>query len=291
MFVKEKIKQLLAEITYSLYKNKILKNQIRVQSMDETIEELINSKKSLVRFGDGEIVVLKGQNIDSQGTSEEIVEGLKRILSYKHDDLLVAIHEGVESIENFQDSSQKFWKDHLFFCRKYYHKYCNKEKVYANACFSRFYYIYRDKIACEGWISKIKKIWKDQDIVIVEGAGSHNGVENDLFDTAKSIERILCPPKNAFASLDKILEECKRIPKEKLVLLSVGVTAKFLAEELFLEGYRVIDIGNIDLEYEWYLHREVNKVRYKKYEIVTEEENIEAGYLEYLAQIKRRIEG
>ena len=213
MLLKNWIKDILSEITYYLYKNNILKNRIRVQSMDETIDLLIEGKKSLVRFGDGEIVVLRGRNIDSQGSSEEITEGLKRILSYPYEDLLVAIHGGVESIEEFQKSSQKFWKEHLFFFRKYYHKFCNQDKTYANACFSRFYYIYKDKTSCERWISKIKQIWKDKDIVIVEGIKSHNGVGNDLFDTAKSIERILCPPKNAYTSLDRIRQECEKYPR------------------------------------------------------------------------------
>lgn len=287
--MKDKIKGVLSEVVYWLYKVKILKNKIHVQTVDETIDELISTNKSLVRFGDGEITVLRGTDIKLQKTTEEISEGLKRILAYSHDDLMVSLQGIFDGVEEYHLKSQKFWKEHLFFCRKIYHAYCNPNRIYANTSFSRFYYVFEDKSNCDRWISKIKQIWKDKDIVIVEGIKSHNGVGNDLFEQAKTIERIICPPQNAYDSLDKILEECKKQPKDKMILLSVGVTAKFLAEALFLEGYRVIDIGNLDIEYEWYLRKEKEKPFYEKYSLITEEENIKAGYTEYLSQIKQKI--
>lgn len=280
---------MLADFVYQLYKKGILKNRIRVQSVDETIDELINTNKSLVRFGDGEIVVLKGADIHLQKTSPEIAEGLKRILAYPYDDLMVSLQGVFDGVEQYQARGRKFWIEHLFFCRKIYHRYCNPDRRYANTSFSRFYDVFEDKAPCERWILKIRQIWKDKDLVIVEGVKSHNGVGNDLFSQARSVERILCPPQNAYDSLDKILAACEKLPKDRLILLSVGVTAKFLAEALFLKGYRVIDIGNLDIEYEWYLRKETTKPSYKKYTLETEEENREAGYTEYLSQIKQRI--
>lgn len=287
--MKKIIKEILSEVVYRLYKSKILKYNIHVQTVDETIDELIATNKSLVRFGDGEITVLRGADIKLQKTSKEISEGLKRILAYPHDNLMVSLQGVFDGVEEYRIKSQKFWKEHLFFCGKIYRTYCNPNRVYANTSFSRFYYVFEDKSNCERWISKIKRIWKDKDIVIVEGIKSHNGVGNDLFEQAKSIERIICPPQNAYDALGEILAACKQQPKDKLILLSVGVAAKFLAEELFLNGYRVIDIGNLDIEYEWYLKKEEEKVFYRKYTLITEEENKEAGYAEYLQQIKHKI--
>ena len=109
---------------------------------------------------------------------------------------------------------------------------------------------------------------------------------NDLLKTAAHVERIICPPQNAFASYAQILEACKACPAGTMFLLSLGVTAKFLAEDLFLSGYRVIDIGNLDMEYEWFLQGACDKIPLKKHEVVGEEENRKAGYLEYLEEIK-----
>ena len=62
-----------------------------------------------------------------------------------------------------------------------------------------------------------------------------------------------------------------------------------MTEKLFLDGYRVLDIGNLDMEYEWYLHQDRYKEKIPKHEITGEEANKSAGYHEYLAQIKKRI--
>lgn len=258
--------------------------------MDETIDELLNTNKSLVRFGDGEITVLKGNDIVFQKSSSDISEGLKRIISYPYDELIVALPPMFDGVEQYQFQSGQFWKEHLLTRRKTYNQFCNHQKEYGNAFFSRFYYAYKNKEACGKWISKIKLLWKDKDIVIVEGITSHNGVGNDLFEGAKSIERILCPAVNAMQVYDEIMDACKLYSKESLFLLSVGITAKLLAEELYLNGYRVIDIGNLDMEYEWFLRKVDGKIKIEKYDFVSYEENVKAGYTEYLKQIKIRIE-
>lgn len=287
--MKSRIKRIFSNIVYWLYESNILKNEIKVQNMEDTIEELLNTNKSLVRFGDGEIVVLKGRNIDFQQSNAEISEGLKRIIAYSYDGLMVALPQMFEGVEQYRPQSGQFWKEHLLISRKVYHEYCNKNKVYGNAFFSRFYYAYMDKQKCSEWIAKIKLLWKDKNVIIVEGVTSHNGVDNDLFEEAKSIERIICPATNAMSSYKEIIEACKACSKDSLFLLSVGITAKFLAEDLYLNGYRVIDIGNLDMEYEWYLRKTDSKIKIKKYEVKSEKENRDAGYLDYLEQIKIRI--
>ena len=68
--------------------------------------------------------------------------------------------------------------------------------------------------------------------------------------------------------------------------MSVGVAAKFLALELFQRGYRVLDIGNLDMEYEWYVRQSHGKCKLEKHEVIGEEANRAAGYEAYLEQIK-----
>ena len=41
--------------------------------------------------------------------------------------------------------------------------------------------------------------------------------------------------------------------KKRLILIALGPTASILAYDLYKLGYQAIDIGHIDLEYEWYL--------------------------------------
>lgn len=287
--MKRVIKKTAAQIEYLLCRAGIRKWNIEVTGIEETIEELIRTEKSLVRLGDGEITMIRGRDLSFQKVNPEIIEGLKRILGYEHEDLMTAIPEIFGDLRIYRKESRDFWKEHLLFSRKVYQTYCNTHKIYANAYISRFYYPMADKSQCGKWIEKIRKIWKDKDIVIVEGDKTHNGVGNDLLDTARSIERVIGPSEQAYEKVDEILECCKEYPKDRLFLISLGIAAKFLTEKLFLEGYRVLDIGNLDMEYEWYLHQAKDKEKIPKHDIIGEEENRNAGYLEYLAQIKKQI--
>lgn len=287
--MKRFIKGILAQIDYSLYQMGIKNGRIEVQTIEETIEELIHTEKSLVRFGDGEITMIRGRSLAFQEVNTEISEGLKRILRYEHDGLIMAIPEIFGDLGIYRKESSRFWKDHLLFSRKVYLEYCNDRKKYGNAYVSRFYYALEDKSKCGQWVEGLRQIWRDKDIVVVEGEKTHNGVGNDLFDTAKSVERIVGPSTQAFEKVNEIMECCREYPKDRLFLVSLGIAAKFLVEKLFLEGYRALDIGHLDMEYEWYLHQAGTKEKIPKHDIIGEEANRNAGYHEYLAQIKRKV--
>ena len=289
--IKKLVKDILAQIDYSLYRMGWKKCGIKVHSVDETIEELIQTDKSMIRYGDGEITMIRGRSLKLQQVKPEIIEGLKRMLGYQYDGMIVTIPEIFDDLSIYRRESRQFWKDHLLFGRKEYEKYCNSEKEYYNTSISRFYYAVseRDKGNCDRWIINIRQIWKDKDVVVVEGERTHNGVGNDLLDTARTVERIIGPSSDAYEKLDEILACCRKFPKDRLFLISLGVAAKFLAEKLFLEGYRALDIGNLDMEYEWYLQKADKKVPVQKHEVIGEKANVEAGYTLYLEQIKERV--
>lgn len=284
--MKRRIKDILAAVVYFLYEKGIRHNRIKVHSIEETIDELLRTDKSMVRFGDGEIVMIKGGDLMLQKASAEIAEGLAGILAYSYDDLIVTIPGIFETLSDHHKASRQFWKDHLLFCRKVYETYCNPDRIYYTTFVSRCYYYAQDRSNCDRWFAKIRKIWENKDIVVVEGAKTHNGVGNDLLDSAAGIERIICPPRDAYAAIPRILAACEAYDKDRLFLLSVGVAAKFLALELFHRGYRVLDIGNMDMEYEWYVRQTQDKCRLEKHEIEGEAANREAGYTEYLSQVK-----
>lgn len=287
--MKRKIKDILAAIAYFLYEKGILHNSIKVHSIDETIDELLHTNKSLVRFGDGEIVMIKGGDLMLQKASPEIAKGLTEILAYPYEDLMVTIPGIFDTLSDHRKASRQFWKDHLLFCRKTYEKYCNPDRIYYTTFVSRCYYYAKDRSNCGRWFAKIRKIWENKDVVVVEGTRTHNGVGNDLLDTAASVERIICPPRDAYGAIPRILEACETYDKDRLFLLSVGVAAKFLALELFQKGYRVLDIGHMDMEYEWYVRQTPDKCKIEKHEIESEDANREAGYTQYLSQVKVRL--
>ena len=288
--IKKIIKKWLAGIAYGLYRHQVLPSRIRVNSVEETLNVLLTTEKSMVRFGDGEIVVINGRNIPTQAGNEEIAEGLKRILGFHHENLIVTLPDIFGDLNIYVPASQDFWKDHLLFFRHVYQKFCDLDKAYYNTSVTRGYITYADKSGSGNIFRRFREVWKDRKIVVVEGCTTHNGVGNDLLDQAKEVKRIICPSRNAYRVLERILKECLRYEKDILFLLSVGITAKFLAEELFLKGYRVLDIGNLDMEYEWYLCGAVTKEPILKHQVIGEQANREAGYDQYLKEIVCYIE-
>lgn len=287
--MKNRIKAVLAAIIYWLYEKRILKQDLQVMSIDETLDELLNAGKSMVRFGDGEIVMICGKSLYFQHASAEFSKRLADILQYREDGLLVTIPDIFNGVGHYRKSSEMFWKDHLMFFRKVYKHYCNPERKYGNTSVSRCYISLLDRKPSKMWFEKFKLVWKEKSVVVVEGEGTHNGVGNDLFDGAKEIKRILCPAENAGDFQAEILTACLEMPSDALFLLSLGPAAKLLAQDLFHAGRRVIDIGNLDMEYEWFLLEAENKVKLPKHSIRGIEANEEAGYTEYLRQIVRRI--
>lgn len=287
--MKEKIKAFLADFVYGLYEKNILKNHIQVMSIDETLDELLNTDKSLVRFGDGEIVTICGVDLYFQHATEEISRRLSEILRYQEEGLMVALPDIFAGVDQYQEKTSAFWKDHLLFFRKVYRKYCDPHKKYGTTNVTRCYYSYADRSRSGEWFHKFFQLWRDRAVVVVEGEGTHNGVGNDLFDGAKEVKRILCPAQNAGDFQQEILDACLTMPKDSLFLLSLGPAAKLLAQDLFHAGYRVIDIGNVDMEYEWFLRGAEGKEKLQKHTVIGIEANEKAGYGEYLRQVQMRI--
>ncbi|MBS4827833.1 MAG: DUF1792 domain-containing protein [Firmicutes bacterium] len=289
MMFKQRIKNILGEFVYFFYKQKIFKNKIKVYSIDKTIDELLNTNKSLVRFGDSDIALLRGKSEVRQQATQTLSEDLKRILRYEHDGLMVAIPDIFDGVEQYHQKGKKFWKDQLLITRKIYEKGCNLNRVYGNAFVTRCYYLYKNKENADKYFQKFRQLWEGKEIVMIEGETSHFGVGNNLFDTAKSVERIIGPSQNAYAKIKEIEKICKKYPKDRLFLVALGAAAKPLAETLFENGYRVIDVGNLDMEYEWFLAGTLEKLPISKQKVIGIEENHKAGYDEYLSQIKARV--
>ena len=294
MVLKKIIKIIIADIYYRYYMIFVSKKNptVKVMTVDETIEKMITSNDSLVRFGDGELLMIRGGNIIFQNMNEKLSHELSDIIGYKYDGLIVAVQDIFNGLDMYVSKSKKHWKDHFLFYNKYYKKYCNKERIYASTSFSRAYITISDKSQCNKWFTNIKKIWEGKKVVVVEGAATHNGVGNDLLNNCQSIKRIICPSKNAYASFDIIKSKCLTFSKDNLFLVSLGPAAKPLVRDLYLEGYRAIDIGQLDMEYEMYLAeaKEKNDIDIKKHRVLTLQENLKAGYNEYLNQIVETIE-
>ena len=239
-------------------------NRLKIHSPIETLQELINNNKSISRFGDGEFNLIFGRSISFQKANKLLSKRLKNVLESNEEGLLIGLSDFFtlknECLNKLENKTKKFL---LNFIEKNKFKliFFNTDKIYYSSFISRFYYPYKDKSGVSKYIKKLKKIWEQKDILIIEGEKSRIGIGNDLFNNTNSIKRILCPSINAFELYDKILNEALKIDKNKLILLALGPTATVLSYDLYKAGYHVIDIGHVDIEYEWFLRNASNVIK------------------------------
>ena len=247
----------------SQYEAGINNNIPNVKNINETIEELVTSNKSIARNGDGEFNLIFGESIPFQKFDIRLQKRLKEILINNKENILVGIPDMFGSLAGHKEDNQNFWRKYVVNYRQDLYKILDLEKQYFNANISRLYMEYIDSLNHEECFDKLKTIWQDKDVVFVEGEGSRLGYKNDLFSRTKSIKRIICPAKDAFEKYDEILEECKKISKDKLFIIALGPTATVLAYDLTDLGYRALDLGHIDIEYEWFLRNTKEKIAIK----------------------------
>ncbi|HHT7114379.1 TPA: SP_1767 family glycosyltransferase [Bacillus cereus] len=238
---------------YSRLKLKRINFNVDVISIETSIEMIIKQRLSVIRFGDGEIQIINKKSISGyQDYDQNLANSLTYILELNDEGLLVCLPDTFKHLERYVPKSEMHWTIQMLEHREVLSRYC-RGRVFGNAFLSRPYMIFKDKSNCETRFNMLKQVWDNEDIVIIEGELSRSGVGNNLFDNARSIERILCPSSNAYDKFDEILFEALKLEKSKLILVALGVAAKPLVYELYKEGYWIIDIGHIDSEYEWFL--------------------------------------
>lgn len=226
----------------------------RVMSSRQTAEYILKHRCSVARYGDGEYCLMRWKkDIGFQPGSKELSERLYDVLRNPPPELLVCVPDVFDSLRKFNQRSRLFWQhfDRKGFAKELY-KIHKKKYRYGDALFTRIYIEYGDDRYVAELLPLIKKIWDGRDILLVEGAQTRFGVGNDLLDNAGSVIRILALAVNAFSKYDEILSAIRQEAEDRLILLALGPTATVLACELCRLGFWAIDIGHLDIEYEWY---------------------------------------
>ena len=236
--------------------------QISVLSIDQSLDYLLEKGASVVRFGDGEMDLVAGCSIVYQDFDPELSARLREIMSMESDEhLMICLPDVFTGLERYSIDAQNFWSlNHLPHFLEKYKNIC-QAPWYGSTFISRPYIDLEDKTPSAGYFTKLKQLWQDKDLLIVEGLTSRSGVGNDLFDGAKSIKRIICPSRNAYSKLEAIKQAVREHADNRLILTMLGPTAKVLVYDLVQEGYRALDIGHIDSEYEWFQMGATHKVK------------------------------
>ncbi|KAG4095512.1 DUF1792-domain-containing protein [Neocallimastix lanati (nom. inval.)] len=232
-------------------------SSLNILSNEETLDYIINNNKSISRFGDGEFNLIFGEGIRFQKFDNNMSKRLADILNSNKEGLIIAIPDKLKMVKN----NNNFWKNYISMYQYKLIKLLNFNKIYGNTQMSRFYWFNNNRSDVLKYIDKLKLIWDKKDIVIIEGEKSRFGINNDLLNNTKTIQRILCPAINAYDVYEKIYNEALKINKDKLILIALGPTATILAYDLHNVGYQAIDIGHADISYEWFLRNATHKIK------------------------------
>lgn len=225
----------------------------KVLDIKDSLLHVLNRRISISRYGDGEILLMEGYGIGFQQSNPELASRLKQIVQFPIPNHQVCIPGVFSSLASFNKESRKFWENSIYhenwltLFNKYF-----QGGPYLNSHISRFYEHLADKTKTTEYINIWRQIFQDRNLLLVEGAGSRLGIYNDLFSGVSSIKRIVCPVENAFDHYQEILETTLQHASGQLVLIALGPTATVLAYDLAAQGIQALDVGHIDIEYEWY---------------------------------------
>lgn len=231
-----------------------------ILSLEETLRFVIENRYSLARYGDGEFELMAGRNMSFEAKNKEMSDKLLSILKNPLPNCLNCVPNIFGSLGRYRVEDQCYWRGAAVWMRPILRE-CvevsDNRGVTQNAILgdpqvSRAYLGVRDKSIAPRIFELWKELFAVKDILIVEGRFSRLGVGNDLFNRAKSINRIWCPPKGAYAKYSEIKAAVlKYASKDTLIVMALGATATILAYDLSKLGYWAVDAGHVDIEYMW----------------------------------------
>lgn len=243
---------------YGLEKTPIIKSGI------ELLKYILETKSSLCRFGDGEFeLMLEKERPWFQTVNKHLAERLKEIIKADTgENIIVAIADDFGSLEQYNEESADIIRQYVVGkTREDIFEFIDLNREYYDAYVTRPYILYKEKENAKIIFELFKKIWKDRNVILVEGRYARIGIGNDFLSNAISVKRVLCPPQNCWDKYEEIINLVKRIAHpEDLICISLGPTATVMAYDLAKEGFQALDIGQVDNEYEWYIRGSKERV-------------------------------
>jgi len=227
-------------------------------NQQESLLTLISSKKSLIRWGDGESTILTGGNIHFQQNSPSLlVRILKIVLGYKSDcPYLIAMpnkYLKYDKNELIGIKKYRMWAKTRYVFRLFF----PKNETYLDA------FLFREDSELSN--DQIKLLWRDEDAVIF--IHSNYKYYRDFADSIPDKETHFIPVFSAGSASchRRVLEEAKKISEKVMkdsrsvcALVSAGPAGKVMVAEMAKLGIRSLDMGHY-FDYKFYDLRRENK--------------------------------
>lgn len=241
---KYKLNKILAKIYQYIYSNGMKYNAL---NSEESLEEIIKSGKSFMRFGDGESKLMLGGDWPTQWHSQELSDGLWAIFEeYGHNsNYLIGVGNShlTRSVNSLKkDNKHRTWRNSLFCMRRFLVKDLSLPFIEANML----------RVGPVGLQRKqISKMWQDfSQVILVQNKIEYFDWFNKEYPNKESYF-VKVPDKNAFEVMHKCLDEIMKLieihklRKDKLVIMvAMGPSGKVMIHKLCKEGFCCYDMGN-----------------------------------------------
>jgi glycosyltransferase family protein len=205
----------------------------KIATIDETISEIILNKKSIARFGDGEIILCFGRGISFQSRDNLLRKRLREILKNNNIHCLIGLPE--YNIQNFSTFCWQFWYENT----KLLSSILNHKNKYYNSYITRTVNLNQ--------IEKMLTIWEGRNVLFVFGKGSRFNIEHEIFNKVNqkyTIEGLAVNAWFEYEELKKTILEMIKPINNPLVICSLGPTATVLAYDLS-RTVQTIDLGHL----------------------------------------------
>ena len=219
----------------------------------KTINEIIDKKISISRFGDGEFELMFNRSIPFQKFDIKLQKRLLSIIQSQKPNIGICIpYFYWNEIFNYNNRVKNFIRKEFAPFRKEYESVINFENNYYATEFTQINMAMGDYVDLDKYYSTVKKIWDNRKIVLVHGEKIFNELEYNIFENAHSIQHVVAPSINAFEKYDSVLKEILKFDKDCLIVIILGPTATVLAYDLSIHGYQALDFGHIAKDYDFY---------------------------------------
>lgn len=226
---------------------------LKILSIEQTMDLLLDKKTSFCRFGDADIDLMSGNDCLYQKYDPRLADIMINILKKSNDNYLVGInYHYFHSTKTLNTVNRRFYLMSISKYRKFLLDNCYRDRTYIAAGFNQVYAITTGMDYAD-YYSKIKRMISKEDIVLVCGDRVFDNIEHNIFDFAHSIEYVTGPSTDAFRVFDDLLEKCRSYSKEKVLAFILGPTSKALVHILSQEGYIAWDIGHLAKDYDFYM--------------------------------------
>jgi len=208
----------------------------------QSLEILINSGKSLIRFGDGEATLLEGGDVYFQRNSQSLRRELASILKTysEQSPYLVAIpHQQISG-----HKVQPIWRKSQYI----FHTHIGRDSrpIVLDAM------MFREDTELNN--HEIDRLWRSSSrIVFVHSNFKYFRDFASQYGIGR-VEYVQVPSASSYAVVDQVIASVRNVasrdPLASVVLISAGPAGKIIAERCSRDGIRALDMGHyFDFKY------------------------------------------